>query len=52
MGAGWETMLHVVAANLRTLRDLRYLYVCSSVMIGEYPVQTRLLASLLLSGAA
>ena len=42
--SGWETMLHVVAAILRTLRgcDPRMLPVCSSIMIGEYPLRTRL----------
>ena len=40
--AGRETTLHVVAAILHTLRDLRMLPVCSNVMIGEYPVWTRL----------
>ena len=42
MGAGRETTLHVqvVATILRMLRDTRTLPVCSSIMIGEYPVQT------------
>ena len=39
---GWETTLYEVAAILRMLRDPRMLPVCSSVMINEYPVQTRL----------
>ena len=42
MGAGWETTLHVVAAILRMLRDPRMLPVCSSIMLVEYPVRTRL----------
>ena len=42
MGAGRETTLHVVAAIWRTLRDPHTLPVCSSIMIDEYPVQTRL----------
>ena len=42
--SGSETTLqvHVVAAILRMLRDPRTLPVCSSIMIGEYPVRTRL----------
>ena len=42
MGAGQVTTLHLLAAILHMLRDLHTLPVCSSVMIGEYPVRTRL----------
>ena len=44
MGAGWETMLHVVAAILQKLCDPHMLPICSSIMIDEYPVRTRLVS--------
>ena len=40
--SGSVTTLHVVAAILRMLRDPRTLPICSSIMIGEYPIRTRL----------
>ena len=40
--SGREITLHLVAAILRMLRDPHTLPVCSSVMIGEHPIRTRL----------